>query len=119
LELTKPSELLALINAKFMNKMLEISYTQWEDDDLDADESITNFSGTLVDIKIEDNRFQGVDMSLQFESEDHQESIEIIMDFPPDDEDIVAQLVLDTSLHIFGNESTLVLKKSFNRSNPK
>jgi len=94
-----------------MNEILDISYTEWENDDLDADESITNFSGLLVGIEVEENQFQGFDLTFQFELEDNQETIEIIMDFPPNDEDLVAQLNQDTTLNLFGNDSTLTLKK--------
>ena len=111
MEWTKPSDLPALIKAKFMNEILDISYTEWENDDLDADESITNFSGLLVGIEVEENQFQGFDLTFQFELEDNQETIEIIMDFPPNDEDLVAQLNQDTTLNLFGNDSTLTLKK--------
>ena len=111
MEWTKTTELTAVIKANFMDEKLEISYTQWEDDDLDADESVTQLTGSLVDIEISTNSFQGIDICFHIKTNDQQETIEILMDFPPDDEDIVAQLIRDTTLQIFGNESTLTFKK--------
>lgn len=112
MEWTKPSNLPPYIKETFMNQMLEINFTEWEDDDPEADESITEFSGSLVGLEIEENRFQGYDLTFRFEAKDQQGTIEIIMDFPTDDEDLVAQSTEeDNTLQLFGNDSTLVLKK--------
>lgn len=108
---TKPSSLPSFIKETFMNHMLQIGYTEWEDDDPNADESITHFTGLLLEIAIEDHSIQGFDLTLLFDSKDHGERMEITMDFPPDDEDVVAQLTDDTVLHLLGNEATLVLQK--------
>ena len=112
MEWTKPTELTAIIKANFMDEKLEISYTQWEDDDLEMlMKSVTQLTGSLVDIEISTNSFQGIDICFHIKTNDQQETIEILMDFPLMMRALIPQLIRDTTLQIFGNESTLTLEK--------
>lgn len=111
MEWTKPTELPSLVENSFKDQRMRITYTQWEDDNLDADEALTTFTGSLQTIEVTKNQIQGFDVRFTFLSEGQEENIDILMDFPPDDEDVVAQMIDDTTLQILGNESTLEMKK--------
>lgn len=108
MEWTNPSELPALLEEKCENKLLEVSFTQWEDDDSDADETVTTFKGYLVECQISENAFNGLDGCFHFQSEQSNDITEVLMDFPPDGEDVIASFHGDT-ITLYGNESTLAI----------
>lgn len=108
MEWTNPSELPALLQEKFQDQQLQASFTQWEDDDSEADETITTFQGYLVECQISENAFKGLDGCFHFQSNQSDEIIEILMDFPDDGEDVVASQAGNT-ITLYGNESTLVI----------
>ncbi len=108
MEWMNPSELPALLQEKCQNKLLQACFTQWEDDDTDADETITLFDGYLMEGKVSENAFNGLDGCFHFQSKQSDEITEILMDFPTDGEDVVAALSGNT-ITLYGNESTLVI----------
>lgn len=108
MEWMNPSELPAILQEKCRDKLLEASFTQWEDDDSDADETITTFKGYLLECMIAENAFHGLDGCFYFQSEQSDEITEILMDFPADGEDVIASLDGD-KITLYGNESTLAI----------
>ncbi|WP_134699165.1 hypothetical protein [Ammoniphilus sp. YIM 78166] len=110
MEWTKPSELPAKLQAEWTGALLKVKYTQWEDEDLDADESQTEFEAILLRSSMSKNDVQGLDGSFTFQSPNDEETMEILMDFPMDGEDVVA-LFEGNHLTLFGNEATLVMQK--------
>ncbi len=110
MEWTKPSQLPAKLQAEWTGTLLKVKYTQWEDEDLEADESQTEFEAILLESSMTQNGIQGLDGSFTFQSPNEEEAMEILMDFPMDGEDVVA--VFDgNQLTLFGNEATLVMQK--------
>lgn len=110
MEWTNPSQLPAKLNAEWTRTVLKIKYTQWEDEDLEADESQTEFEAILLESSMSKNTVQGMDGSFSFQSPDQEETLEILMEFPLDGEDVVA--VFDGhQVTLFGNEATLVMQK--------
>ncbi|RKD26782.1 hypothetical protein BEP19_16420 [Ammoniphilus oxalaticus] len=111
MEWTKTSELVAVIRDQFIHQPLEMTYTEWEDDDLDTDETITVLHGSLTEIEMIENRWKGYDLRLGFKTDGQPLGAEIWMDFPPDDEDTIAQMNEPNKLLLLANEATLTLKK--------
>lgn len=110
MEWTNPTNLSAHLQEEWSGSLVKAIYTQWEDDDLEADENLTEFEAIFVQVTMSPNSLQGVDGTFEFQSSNQEEILEILMDFPLDDEDVVAALEGD-QLKIFGNESTLLLQR--------
>lgn len=110
MEWTNPSALPSLLLGEWANQALKVTYTQWEDDDLEADEATSEWEAILVDCTATENRSQGIDGVFTFQTRDGEESFEVIMDFPADGEDVIA-VQEGSLLKIWGNESTLFLHK--------
>jgi hypothetical protein len=107
---TDANQIPELLRKKFPDQKIRAVFTQWEHDDPDEDETVTTFNGYLVETSVAENQFEGLDGAFHFKTEDEEEVIEILMDFPMDGEDIVAEQSEQT-LRIFGNESLLELTK--------
>lgn len=110
MEWTKTSAIPDLLRELCNGHLLQIAFTQWEDDDLDADEDVSTFEGYLAECSVSKNAFTGLDAAFHFQYPDSDEIIEILMDFPEDEEDVVASLV-DGTVHLFGNESSMTISK--------
>ncbi|MEW9669053.1 hypothetical protein [Ammoniphilus sp. 3BR4] len=110
MEWTNPSGLPPMLLGEWANQPLKVTYTQWEDDDLEADEATTEWEAILVDCTVTENRLQGMDGGFTFQTPDGEESFEVMMDFPSDGEDVIA-VREGNLLKILGNEATLFLHK--------
>ncbi|HJV45296.1 MAG TPA: hypothetical protein VJ824_06180 [Bacillota bacterium] len=110
MEITKPNLIPELLREQFKDQKIKVTFTQWESDDLEDDETVTQFVGTLLETAIHDNQFSGLDGAFHFSVEGEEDVIEILMDFPPDDEDVIATLDQEM-IHIYGNESELLIQK--------
>jgi hypothetical protein len=110
MEVRKANQIPELLRERLHDQKLKATFTQWEDEDLEADETTTTFVGTLMETAVSENQFSGLDAAFHFQTTEEEEIIEILMDFPMDDEDVVAEMG-ETSFRIFGNESMLLLEK--------
>jgi hypothetical protein len=107
---TDANQIPELLREKFHDQKVQAVFTQWEHDDPEEDESVTTFSGYLIETSVAENSYDGLDGAFHFKTEDEDEVIEILMDFPMDGEDVVATESGQT-LKILGNESLLEIKK--------
>lgn len=110
MEITKPNHIPELLREQFKDQKITVTFTQWESDDLEEDETVTQFVGTLLETAMKENQFSGLDGAFHFAVEDQEDIVEILMDFPLDDIDVVATLD-QNMIHIYGNESELLLQK--------
>ncbi|RXT08062.1 hypothetical protein [Ammoniphilus sp. CFH 90114] len=110
MEWTNPSQLPSIMQKEWTNQTVRVTYTQWEDEDLEADEVMSEWDAQLISCTVSDNRNHELDGVFEFRTGDGEEIIEIVMDFPPDGEDVIA-VQEGPILRIFGNEATLYLQK--------
>jgi hypothetical protein len=92
------------------DQKVSVTFTQWETDEHEEDEAISHFEGYLIECRVAENEFNGMDGAFHFKTDQEEEIIEILMDFPNDDEDIVASVV-ERTINLFGNESLLRMEK--------
>jgi len=98
-------ELLKLLQEQYMKQEATITFTQWDNDGEDEEE--TTFHGTLQSVRLDDNEFGEKDLLLRFQSD--QDEVEILMELPKEEADLAS--VEQGSVRIFGTEAELVLQR--------
>jgi len=105
MDIQQHEQLLRILTEEFTKKELTVSYTQWDADGEDEEE--TQFRATLASATITNNEFTEKDLLLIFAAEDG-EHIEILMEIPSEEADLAT---IDVGrLSIFGTEAELVLE---------
>ncbi|MBP1934597.1 hypothetical protein [Ammoniphilus resinae] len=110
MEIMNAEEIPSLLRDHLQDLEIHVTFVQWESDDPEEDESITEFDGVLVKTSVSENKFQGFDGLFHFQLNHSDDISEILMDFPSGSEDVVATLE-DSVIRIFGDESMLTLLK--------
>ncbi|MGE7273522.1 hypothetical protein [Brevibacillus panacihumi] len=105
MDIQQHEQLLKILTEEYANKVLTVSYTQWDAEGEDEEE--TQFRATLASATLTNNEFTEKDLLLVFAAEDG-EHIEILMEIPSEEADLAANEA--GRLSIFGTEAELVLE---------
>lgn len=106
MEIQNHAALLEILEKTYVNQPVEITYTDWEDEEQE-DEEVTTFRGTLLEVKLEDNEFEEKDLTLRFQEDEGE--VEILMEIPANEQDL--GVIEEQLVRIFGTEAELVLAK--------
>ncbi|WP_126427697.1 hypothetical protein [Brevibacillus marinus] len=104
MELHRHDELVARLREAYLQRPLQVTFTQWEADE--EDEQVSRFRATLVDVSLDDNEFGTKDLLLTFQAE-AEEVVEILMELPREEVDLAYQD--EDCLRLFGTEAELIL----------
>lgn len=105
MEIHSHEELLKLLQEQFIEQEATVTFTQWDNDGEDEEETI--FHGSLQSVRLDDNEFGEKDLLLIFQS--NQDEVEILMEMPKEEADLAS--AEQGSVRIFGTEAELVLQR--------
>ncbi|MDH4615737.1 hypothetical protein [Brevibacillus sp. AY1] len=106
MEIQRHERLLEVLKEQFAQQEAAFSFTQWDTEN--EDEEVSQFRGTLTELKLTDNEFDEKDLLLILTAEDG-EIVEILMEIPSEEVDLAVWE--EGRLSIFGTEAELVLEK--------
>lgn len=108
MEIHRRNDLLAALRESYLDRPLEVTFTQWEGEEEDEDEQVSQFRASLLDVALDKNEFGTYDLLLTFQPAG-EEAVEILMELPREEENLAYQD--EAGLRLFGTEAELILAR--------